>query len=592
MCYDRDMSPKSQAMHVTTTTRRVGERVYQCHLVRQSYREDGRVRHRTLANVSCLPEHAIDALRRILRGEAVGSLGEAFRILRSLPHGHAAAVLGMVRKLGLDRLIASTPSRHRDLVVAMIVQRVLDPRSKLGMARALDPETSASSLGELLDLGAVDEEELYEAMDWLLPRQGRIEAGLAKRHLAGGSLVLYDLTSTWFEGRKCPLAHRGYSRDGKRGTPQIEFGLLCDAEGCPVAVEVFEGNVADPMTVAAQVRKLRERFGLSRVVVVGDRGMLTEARVREDLAPEGLDWITTLRAPAIRELVAEGALQPSLFDERDLMEITSEAYPGERLVVCRNPFLAEERGRKREELLAATERLLEKIVEATRRERNALRGEAEIGLRVGRAMDRYKVAKHFVLAITDEGFTCRRDEARIAAEASLDGIYVVRTSVPAEQLAAGEVVRAYKGLSRVERAFRSLKTVDLMVRPIHHRLADRVRAHVLLCMFSYYVEWHLRRVLAPLLFDDEDRAGAEASRTSVVAPAERSESAKRKMSRKRTAEGLPAQSFRSLLADLATLTRNRCVQPLVGAEHEFTILATPTPLQQRALDLLDLSPAT
>jgi transposase len=457
------------------------------------------------------------------------------------------------------------------------------------MARALDPESAASSLGELLDLGAVDEEELYEAMDWLLPRQAKIEQGLAKRHLAGGSLVLYDLTSTWFEGRKCPLAHRGYSRDGKPGTLQIEFGLLCDAEGCPVAVEVFEGNVADPMTVATQVRKLRRRFGLSRVVVVGDRGMLTEARVREDLATEGLDWITTLRAPAIRELVAEGVLQPSLFDERDLVEITSEAYPGERLVVCRNPFLAEERSRKREELLAATERLLETIAEATRRERNPLRGEAEIGLRLGRVIDRYKVAKHFILAITDEGLAYRRDAERIGAEASLDGIYVVRTSVPAEQLEADAVVTAYKGLSRVERAFRSLKTVDLMVRPIHHRLADRVRAHVFLCMLSYYVEWRLRRAWAPLLFDDEDRAGAAASRTSAVAPAERSESAQRKASRKRTVDGLPTHSFRTLLADLATLTRNRCVQPQVAPEHELTMLATPTPLQQRAFDLLGLS---
>lgn len=576
-------------MHVTTTRRRAGDHVYECHLLRHSYRENGKVKHRTLANLSSLPEEAIALLRAYLRGDAVGPLEQAFTIRRSLPHGHAAAVLAMLRKLGLDKLLAPRPSRQRDLVVAMIVQRVLDPRSKLGMARALDPESSASSLGELLDLGAVDEEELYDAMDWLLPRQTKIERGLAKRHLAGGSLVLYDLTSTWFTGRKCPLAHRGYSRDGKPGTPQIEFGLLCDAEGCPVAVEVFEGNVADPMTVASQVRKLRERFGLSRVVVVGDRGMLTEARVREDLAPEGLDWITTLRAPAIRELVAEGVLQPSLFDERDLAEITSAAYPRERLIVCRNPFLAEERGRKREELLAATARLLEPIAEATRRERNPLRGEAEIGLRVGRVIDRYKMAKHFTLEIAEHGFSYRRDEAQIAAEASLDGIYVVRTSVSTEQLDAGEVVTAYKSLSRVEQAFRSLKTVDLMVRPIHHRLADRVRAHVFLCMLSYYVEWHLRRAWAPLLFDDEDRTRAEG--TSAVAPAERSEGAKRKASRKRTVDDLPAHSFRTLLADLATLTRNRCVQPQVAPDHELTMLSTPTPLQQRAFDLLDCSTA-
>ena len=585
------MSAKCQAMHVTTTKRKVGDRVYECHLLRHSYRENGKVKHRTLANLSSLPDEALALLRAYLRGDAVGPLDQAFTILRSLPHGHADAVVGMLRKLGLDKLLASRPSRQRDLVVAMIVQRILDPRSKLGMARALDPASAASSLGELLGLGSVDEEELYEAMDWLLPRQARIEQGLAKRHLSGGSLVLYFLPSTWVEGRKCPLAHRGYSRDGKPGSLQIEFGLLCDREGCPVAVEVFEGNVGDPTMVATQVRKLRDRFGLRRVVVVGDRGMLTEARVREDLAPEGLDWITTLRAPAMRELVAEGVLQPSLFDERALVEITSEAYPGERLVVCRNPFLAEERARKREELLAATERLLDKIVEATRRERKPLRGKDAIGLRCGRVVDHHKMAKHFVLTITEDGFSYRRDEAKIAAEASLDGIYVVWTSVPAEQLDSEKVVTAYKGLSRVGRAFRSLKTVDLMVRPIHHRLADRVRAHVFLCMLSYYVEWHLRRAWAPLLFDDEDRAGAEASRASVVAPAERSAGAKRKASRKRTTEGLPLHSFRTLLTDLATLTRNRCVQPQVAPEHEFTMLSTPTPLQQRALELLRLSSA-
>jgi hypothetical protein len=581
------MAKLSAPVHVSTTTRCVGDRVYRCHLLRQSYRDGKAVKHRTLANISCLPDEAVEFLRRHLRGEAVGPLGGAFTILRSLPHGHVAAVLGMLRELGLEKLIGSRSSRERDLVVAMIVARVLDPRPKLAMARALDPATAATSLGTTLELGAVDEDDLYEAMDWLLARQARIEDSLAARHLGDGSLVLYDLTSTWFEGRTCPLARRGYSRDGKGSKLQIEFGLLCDRDGRPVAVEVFEGDVADSMTVASQVRKVRERFGFKRVVVVGDRGMLTEARINEDVSPAGLDWITTLRAPAIRGLVAEGSLQPSLFDERDLGEITSEAYPGERLIVCRNPLVAEDRRRTREELLAATERSLDKVVAATKRERSPLRGQAEIALRVGAVVNRSRMRKHLALEITDESFSYRRDESRIAEEASLDGIYVLRTTVPTEELDAGNVVVAYKRLSGVERAFRSLKTVDLMVRPIHHRLADRVRAHVFLCMLSYYVEWHLRRAWAPLLFDDEapDRAREGGS---VVAPAARSESAERKAQTKRTEDGLPVHSFQTLLADLGTLTLNRCVQPMVSEEHELTILATPTAVQQRAFDLLPI----
>ena len=559
-----------------------------CTLLRESYREGGKVRKRTLCNLTNWEPELVDGLRALLRGgTVVPSLDDAFTILRSLPHGHVAAVLGMLRKLGLEKLIGSRSSRERDLVAAMIVARVIDPKPKLSMARGLDPETATTSLGQTLGLGAVDEDDLYGAMDWLLARQARIEDSLAARHLDDNSLVLYDLTSTWFEGRTCPLARYGYSRDGKRSKLQIEFGLLCDRDGRPVAVEVFEGDVADPMTVASQVRKVRERFGLKRVIVVGDRGMLTEARINEDLASEGLDWITTLRAPAIRALVAEGSLQPSLFDERDLGEITSDAYPGERLIVCRNPLVAEDRRRTRDELLAATERSLDKIVAATRRERNPLRGEGQIGLRVGAVANGAKMRKHFVLEITDEGFDYRRDEAGIAAEASLDGIYVVRTSVPAEELGAEDAVRAYKRLSRVERAFRSFKTVDLLVRPIHHRLADRVRAHVFLCMLSYYVEWHLRRAWAPLLFDDE-APDAVRERGSVVAPAARSESAERKAHTKRTEDGLPVHSFRTLLADLGTLTLNRCVQPIVSREHELTILATPTAVQQHAFDLLGI----
>ena len=558
-----------------------------CILLRESYRENGKVRKRTIANLTDWPPEVVQKLRLALKGGVVvSSLEEVFEVTRTLPHGHVAAVTGMLRELGLDKLITPRPSRRRDLVVAMIVARILDPQPKLGMARALDSETATTSLGEVLGLGAVDADELYDAMDFALERQTKIEDALAKRHLHEGSLVLYDVTSTYFEGHSCPLAKHGYSRDGKPDKLQIEFGLLCDADGCPVAVEVFEGNVSDPMTVAAQVSKLRDRIKLRRVVVVGDRGMLTEARVHEDLAKEGLDWITALRAPAIRGLLGDGSLQLSLFDERDLGEITSESYPGERLIVCRNPFMAEERKRKREALLQATEQELGKVVEATRRARNPLRGEGNIGLRVGRVLNKHKMAKHFELHITADAFSYSRQEAKIAEEASLDGIYVVRTSVPAEALSAAEAVDHYKSLSRVERAFRSLKTVDLKVRPIHHRLADRVRAHVFLCMLSYYVEWHLRRAWAELLFEDDDRSQARAARSSVVARAERSEKALSKAQTRRTEDGWPVHSFQTLLSDLGTLARCTCVRPALGECAQPVLYTKPTPLQEHALNLL------
>ena len=492
-------------------------------LLRESFRDGPRVKKRTLANLSKLPTDAIDALRRILRGEQLVSPDDAFTCLRSLPHGHVAAVLATVRKLGLAALLARSPGRLRDLVIALLVARVIDAQSKLATARALTPETAVSTLGEMLNLGTVDPKELYAAMDWLVERQAAIEQRLAKRHLQEHTVVLYDLTSSYVEGTHCELARRGHSRDGKKGTLQIVFGLLCTAAGCPVAVEVFEGSTSDPNTVAAQVHKIRTRFGLHRVVLVGDRGMLTAARIREDLADvDGLRWITTLRAPTIRKLVAAGTVTPSLFDERDLAEVTSEEFPGERLIVCRNPLLAAERQRKRHELLAATEKELEPIVAATRRRNNPLRGAADIGLRVGKVINRYKVAKHFITTITDKSFTFRRDEDRIADEQQLDGLYIVRSNVEPEQFDAAQTVRAYKDLSKVERAFRSLKTVDLKVRPIHHRRADRVRAHVFVCMLAYYVEWHMRQALKPLLFDDHDPAAAERQRASVVRKARRS----------------------------------------------------------------------
>ena len=554
-------------------------------LLREGWREGKRVRKRTVANLTAWPAEKIDTLRRLLKNEPLVGRDDAFDIVRSLPHGHVAAVLGSLKKLRLDRAIAGGPSPERERVLALVAARILDPGSKLATARGLAEETARDSLGETLGLGETDEDDLYAAMDWLLERQDAIERRLAKRQLEDGALVLYDLTSVYLEGRRCPLAKHGYSRDGKRGKPRIEFGLLCDREGCPVAVEVFDGNTADPATVGAQIDKLRRRFGLSRVVLVGDRGMLTEARIREDARPAGLDWISALRSAAIRELVASGAVQTSLFDQIDLVEIQSPDYPGERLMVCRNPLLADERARKREDLLKATEALLDPIVAATRREKRRLKGRDKIGLRVGKVVGKHKMAKHLELDIAEESLGYRRKPESIAAEAALDGLYVVRNSLPADELDAEGTVRAYKRLAVVERAFRSLKTVDLKVRPIYHHAANRVRAHVFLCMLAYYVEWHMRERLKPLLFDDDDAAAAAAARASIVAPAQVSPSAKDKARRKRNASGWPVHSFRTLLDDLATVAKNRVVARLAGA-GPFELVTRPTALQREAFKLL------
>jgi transposase len=556
-------------------------------LLRESSRLHGRVVKRTLANLSAWPAAQVDALRRVLKGESLVSLSDAFQIQRSAPHGHVAAALGTLRRVGLERILFRSRCPERDLAVAMIIARILEPSSKLATARGFHPETATSSLAAVLDLDeAVEETQLYRSLDWLLERQQSIENALAKRHLAEGSLVLYDVSSTYFEGRHCPLARFGHSRDERSGNPQIVFGLLTNSEGCPVAVEVFEGNTGDPKTVASQVSKLRERFHLKKVVLVGDRGMLTSARIREDLKPlEGLQWISALKSIQIQQLVQGGALQLSLFDQQDLAEIQHASYPGERLIACRNPLLAEERSRKRKELLQATEKQLQKIVEATQRKKKPLRGRKEIGLAVGKILGRYKMGKHFSLFIEEDGFRCERKQANIEREAALDGIYVIRTSVPAENLSGEKVVGCYKRLSEVECAFRSLKSVDLKIRPIYHHLADRVRAHVFLCMLSYYVEWHMRRALAPMLFDDDDPQAAEAARKSIVSPAERSPQAKRKDCFKRTDDRLPVHSFQTLLKDLATLTRN---EVRVG-EQTLQMVATPTLVQQRALRLLQVS---
>jgi hypothetical protein len=568
-------------------------------LLRESYRDEhGRAQKRTLANLSKLPSDVIDALKALLKGATVLGTGPGeLEVERSLPHGHVAAALGTIRKIALDRLILSTAKdaasrRHCDLVVAMVVDRLIAPRSKLGFVRAVDKETAASSLGEVLRLGRVKEREAYEALDWLLDRQTRIENGLARRHLEDGVLVLYDVSSSYFEGRRCPLARHGHSRDHRGDRPQIVYGLLCTREGLPIAVEVFDGSTADPSTLSTQVEKVKNRFMIGRLVLVGDRGMVTSARIRDDLEPAGLDWITCLRAPAIQALAGEnGPLQLSLFDDRDLAEISApELFPGERLIVCRNRALAAERARKREDLLAATERALARIDARVRRQRSGLHSAAEIGLAVGAVLDSRKMAKHFDVEIRDGVLTWRRRIEQIAQEARLDGIYVIRTSVPAEHLDAVETVQAYKDLARVERAFRCLKTVDLDIRPIRHWTAPRVRAHVFLCMLAYHVEWHLRQALAPLLFHDTELEAARAQRASPVAATEPSETVKAKKATKRSADGLRVMSFADLIAHLGTLARNTMRVP-ARPKHRFILHSTPTALQEAAFRLLALEPS-
>jgi hypothetical protein len=558
-------------------------------LLRESYREGGKVRKRTLCNLSDWPTAYIEGLRGVLKGGTViPAERDAFTVIRSLPHGHVAAALGTARKIGLDRILGPGSDRCRDLILALLVGRIVDPASKLATARALSPATAASSLGELLGLGEVDEDELYQALDWLLERQPAIETALAKRHLTNGTLVLYDVSSSYMEGRCCPLAKRGYSRDGRKGTLQIVYGLLCAPDGCPIAIEVFAGNTADPMTLATQIEKLKQRFNLDHVVLVGDRGMITQARITEDIKSAGLDWISSLRAPAIRELVEGGVLQLSLFDQRDMASITAPDFPDERLVVCRNPDLAAQRTRKREDLLAATERDLAPIQAAVARKRDPLRGTAEIALAVGKVINKHKMSKHFHLDITDTALSFARKTAEIAAEAATDGVYVIRTSLPKEAFDDVATVHSYKSLAFVERAFRCIKTVDLQVRPVYHRLADRVRAHVFLCMLAYYLEWHMRQRLAPMLFDDTDKEAAEALRASVVAQAQRSPAAVQKQTTGLTPDGLPVHSFQSLLADLATVARNT-VTTAITPNYPLTIVTRLTTIQHKAFQLLGVN---
>lgn len=569
-------------MHVARVRRVHGEKEYVSVLLRQSYREGSSVKHRTLASLTALPETVIDAIERSLRGERLVPAGEALRIVRSLPHGHVAAVLGLVRSLGLPALLDRRPSRLRDLAIALVAGRLIAPASKLATAALLGQSTLGSACG----VEGADENELYAAMDWLLARQARVERALAARHLGPASLVLYDLTSVYMEGSHCSLARHGHSRDHRPDRPQVEFGLLTDSRGCPVAVEAFPGNTADPATLEAQIEKLRERFGLTDIVLVGDRGMLTSARIERLRAVGGIGWVSCLRAPAIRALVDAGDLQLGLFDERNLAEITSPEFPGERLIVCRNPALAIERARKREALLVATEDALDRVAAAV--EQGRLRSAAAIGLRAGRVVNSKKMAKHLELEIADGHFAYRRRAEAIAAEAALDGLYVVRTSVPAERLDAPAVVETYKRLSAVERDFRALKGDDLAVRPIFHWREDRVRAHLFLCFLAAYVRWHLEAAWAPLLFRDE----VPPARTDPVTPPARSDEALAKERDHRTPDGLRVGSFPSLLAELATLTRNRVVPAGADERAAFDLLSEPTPLQARAFELIGVAPAS
>ena len=562
-------------------------------LLRESYREDGKVKKRTLANLSCLSDDVIEGLKVLLRGGvAVPSAEAVFSVERSLPHGHVAAVLGAARGSGALTWFGSAPQDLQPVLLAMLVARLISPASKLATHRQLHDDTASSSLGRVLGVGQCSADDLYRALDWLHDGQEGIEQRLARQHLVGATLVLYDLTSTWLTGRCCELAARGHSRDGKRDDPQIVFGLICTREGCPIAVEVFKGNTADPATVAAQVIKLKERFGIEQLAWVGDRGMITSARIEQVLKPAAMDWVSSLRAPQIAQLAAEhGPFQPSLFDERNLLELTSQHFPGERLVVCRNPLLAAERARKREQLLTATEADLTKLSAATQRARNPLRGDQQIALRVGRLIERFRMAKHFDLSITDTTLTWQRKTQAITAEAALDGLYVIRTSLSAERLDAHAAVAAYKSLAHVERAFRSIKTVDLNVRPVFHYSEHRVRAHVFLCMLAYYVEWHMRQRLKPLLFDDEYLDEASSTRASPVLKAVRSEHAKAKDLSKHADDGLPLHSFRTLLQDLGTLAYNITFTHLNPAA-KIVVTTRPTALQAKAFALLGLNPAS
>lgn len=575
----RRMPARTGTAHVVTTRREYKGKVYQTHLLRRSYREGGTVKNETLGNLSHLSEPLIEMIRRSLQGETFVPLGQAFEVIGSRPHGHVQAVASAMQRLGFASLLGSKPSRERELVLAMVAARIVAPHTKLATTRWWHTTTLAEDFG----VAEAHEDDLYAAMDWLLARQEAIQKKLAARHLSEGGLVLYDLSSSYFEGTTCPLARLGHSRDGRKGMLQVNYGLLTDARGCPVAVSVHQGNVADSATFLPEVQRLRESFGIEQLVIAGDRGMIGHKAIDELREMGGIGWITALKNASIRTLAEQGQLQLGLFDERNLVELSSPEYPGERLVACRNPHLAKLRALKREELLVATEKSLQAIKD--RVDKGKLTGADSIGLGVGKIVNRYKMAKHFELTIEDKSFTFERKQEAIAAEASLDGIYIIRTSLDAQRMDAADCVRNYKALANVERAFRSLKTVDLKVRPIHHRTADRVRAHILLCMLAYYVEWHMREAWRALMFADPDQQ-AKATR-DPVAPARRSEAARAKAARHTLEDGTPAHSFATLMAELATIVRNTCRTPAAGPEAPtFDVVTTANAKQRQALDLI------
>jgi len=573
------MAKRTGTAHVVTTTRKYKNRVYRTHLLRRSYREDGKVKNETLGNLSHLPGSLIDIIRRSLQGETFVPVASAFEILGSRSHGPVQAVAGAMQRLGFAALIATKPSRERDLVCAMVAARIIAPQTKLATTRWWH----TSTLAEHFRVTDASEDELYAAMDWLLAGQSRIQKKLAARHLHEDGLVLYDLSSSYFEGKTCPLAQRGYNRDGKKGKLQVNYGLLTDVRGCPVAVSVYPGNTSDPQTLMPEIDRLRNDFGIAQLVMVGDRGMISHKAIEVLREKEGIDWITALKSGAIRSLIDQGQLQLGLFDECNLFEFTQPDFPGERMVACRNPQLAALRAHKREELLQATEKNLEKVramVHAAR-----LRGQDKIGLRIGKVINQYKVAKHFTLDIQEQSFAFQRRAQNIAAEAALDGLYVIRTSLPATRMTAEDCVRHYKSLAQVERAFRTLKSVDLRIRPIHHRLADRVCAHIFVCMLAYYVEWYMREAWRELLFADTDQA-AKATR-DPVAPAQRSVAAGRKASTGTLEDGTVAHSFSTLMDELSTIVRNTCQTPHAGPDtHTFEVVTTANPKQRRALELI------
>jgi transposase len=573
------MPSRSGTAHVVTTKRKYKDQVYCTHLLRRSYREDGKVKNETLGNLSHLPDAVIELIRRSLAGESFVPVGEAFEISSSLAHGHIQAVSLAMQRLGFASLLAAKPSPQRDLVAAMVASRIVCPATKLATTRLWHTSTLAAEFG----VADASEDDLYAAMDWLLAGQDRIQKKLAARHLKEDSLVLYDLSSSYFEGSACPLAKLGYSRDGKRGTLQVNYGLLTDARGCPVAVSVYAGNTSDSATFMPQVTRLRQEFGIKRMVMVGDRGMITQKAIDEMSKDADVAWITALRSASIRSLVEQGHVQMGLFDERNLLEISSPDFPGERLVACRNPQLAKLRAHTREDLLAATQRNLQKI--KVRVEAAKLVGKANIGLAVGKVVNQYKVAKHIELVITDDSFTFSRLASSIAAEAALDGLYIIRTCVQAQRMDAATCVRTYKSLAQVERAFASIKTMDLKVRPIHHHLENRVRAHIFVCMLAYYVEWHMRQAWRELMFADE--AQAAKSMRDPVASATRSDAAMKKVCSLRLEDGSPAHSFQTLMAQLQTIVRNTCRTPKSSADApSFLITTTPSEKQKRALQLI------